>query len=458
MKNSDIRILIAEDSAIQAETLRRMLVAEGYSVVVAKDGAEALLKAKESRPELVISDIVMPGMDGYELCRRVRADEKLKDVPVILLTSLSDPKDVIKGLECGANNFIVKPYDEKYLLSRIHYLETNAELRKDAAAEMGTRVYFAGEHFFITAERLQILDLLLSTYENAYYQNSELIKARDELSALNDELENKVLERTAKLEAEIMERKRAEEEVREISRQLWQATKLATVGELAASIAHELNNPLATVSLRIEVLVSQVPPDDPKYHALEIIEQEIERMGNLVSNMLQFSRRSAPQISTIDVREELDKTLELIYYHLRKQNIAVVREFASDTPNVYADRQQLRQLFLNLFTNAGDAMPRGGTLTIRVAGAEEHIDIAISDTGTGIEPENLSKVMEPFFTTKPEGKGTGLGLPICRRIVEEHKGTFDIKSESGKGTIALITLPAKNGHNTAFLKETKGGD
>jgi signal transduction histidine kinase len=285
-----------------------------------------------------------------------------------------------------------------------------------------------------------------------------LIKARDELSALNDELENKVLERTAKLEAEIMERKRAEEEVREISRQLWQATKLATVGELAASIAHELNNPLATVSLRIEVLVSQVPPDDPKYHALEIIEQEIERMGNLVSNMLQFSRRSAPQISTIDVREELDKTLELIYYHLRKQNIAVVREFASDTPNVYADRQQLRQLFLNLFTNAGDAMPRGGTLTIRVAGAEEHIDIAISDTGTGIEPENLSKVMEPFFTTKPEGKGTGLGLPICRRIVEEHKGTFDIKSESGKGTIALITLPAKNGHNTAFLKETKGGD
>lgn len=464
-------ILVVEDSATQAEGLKYILEKNGYATRVAADGRAAIDLMRQSRPDMVISDIVMPEMDGYELCKRMRHEEGLKDVPVILLTSLSDPKDVIKGLESGANNFIMKPYDERYLLSRIQYLQSNAELRKDMTAEMGIRVYFAGEHFFINAERLQILDLLLSTYENSYNQNCELIKTRNELNALNDELENKVLERTAKLDAEIMERKRAEEEVREISQQLWQATKLATMGELAASIAHELNNPLATVSLRVETLLSQAGPEEAFKRPLEIIAQEVERMGNLVANMLQFSRRSAQHISTVDVREEIDKTLELIYYHLRKRSINVVKEFPSDAAHIHADRQQLRQLFLNLFTNAGDAMPKGGTLTIRVSSKNgtvpffddkpekiepsHFLSIEIIDTGSGISPENLQKVMTPFFTTKMEGKGTGLGLPICKRIAEEHKGTIDIRSEEGKGTAVIITLPVVNGNN---VKQLKGGD
>jgi PAS domain S-box-containing protein len=236
------------------------------------------------------------------------------------------------------------------------------------------------------------------------------------------------------------------DELRAMSQQLWQAAKLATLGELAASIAHELNNPLATVSLRIESLLAQAPEDDPRRRALTIIEQEVERMSTLVANLLQFSRRSQPQISSIDVRDELDNTLALIQSHLRNHRITVVRQFAPNVPMLYADRQQLRQVFLNLLANASDAMPQGGTLTVRVATgvlapAVPAIGIAFIDTGVGIAPEDMPKVMEPFFTTKPEGQGTGLGLPICRRIVHEHRGTLELSSTVGQGTTICLTLP-----------------
>jgi signal transduction histidine kinase len=159
----------------------------------------------------------------------------------------------------------------------------------------------------------------------------------------------------------------------------------------------------------------------------------------------------------VNVCDEIEKTLELIHYHLRKHKIAVAREFKPEGPLIHADRQQLRQLFLNLFTNASDAMPEGGTLTIRVTRRpeEKQICIEIADTGVGIPPEILPKVLEPFYTTKPEGKGTGLGLAICRRITQAHNGTINITSDgcTGNGTRVCITLPFSNGSNTASLRE-----
>jgi PAS domain S-box-containing protein len=255
----------------------------------------------------------------------------------------------------------------------------------------------------------------------------------------------------------ITARKQAEEalraknaEITAISQQLWQAAKLATMGELVASIAHELNNPLATVSLRVESLLEQAPENAPQRRALEIIEHEVDRMGRLVANLLEFSRRSQPQMSTVDVREEILNTLELIHYHLRNRRINIVQEFASNVPMVHVDRELLRQLCLNLLTNASDAMPQGGTLTVCVgAGVLESgasaVVLEFVDTGVGIAPDDLPKVMEPFFTTKPEGKGTGLGLAICRRVVQEHRGTFNIMSEVGKGTAVRIMLPVAGG-------------
>jgi PAS domain S-box-containing protein len=258
------------------------------------------------------------------------------------------------------------------------------------------------------------------------------------------------------LEKLVGELRAKDEEVRTATQQLWQAAKLASVGELAASIAHELNNPLATVSLRIESVLARTPVDDPRRRALEIIEQEAKRMGELVANLLQFSRRGAEQISRVDVRQELARAVELIHYHLRNRLITVTQEFAADTPTIYADQQKLRQVFLNLFTNASDAMPQGGTLTLRTAptalpNGMPAVLIEVADTGVGIPAENLERIREPFFTTKEEGKGTGLGLAICRRVVQEHHGTIEIAGEVGQGTTVRIVLPVKSGSNVDQL-------
>jgi len=250
-----------------------------------------------------------------------------------------------------------------------------------------------------------------------------------------------------------VERKRAaealaakNEELKAMSQQLWQAAKLATMGELAASIAHELNNPLQTVSLRVETLLAELPAEDARRRLLHIVEQELERMAALVANLLHFSRRSAQQTSTLDVRDEIEKTLELVHHQLRRNRITVARDFAPDAPLIQADRQHLRQLLLNLFTNASDAMPDGGTLTIRVSAPGRAVVVEVADTGVGISPDDLSRVEEPFFTTKPEGRGTGLGLGICRRVMQEHGGTFDIASAGlGQGTTVRATFPVGAG-------------
>ena len=259
-----------------------------------------------------------------------------------------------------------------------------------------------------------------------------------------------------RLKQALTELLRKGEELASMTQQLWQASKLATMGELAASIAHELNNPLATVALRAEFLLMQLPEGDPNRAPLEVISHEVDRMATLVKNLLQFSRRSHRQVSTVDVRDEIAKSTEFVHYHLRNRRIKVVQEFAEAVPTIQADRQQLRQLFLNLLTNASDAMPQGGTLTLRVTpkmtGTEANaVVIEFADTGEGIAPDNLKKIWEPFFTTKPEGRGTGLGLAICRRIVEGHGGSFDIESEVSKGTIARITFPATSDGATANL-------
>src|SRR6202022_4135304 len=179
-------------------------------------------------------------------------------------------------------------------------------------------------------------------------------------------------------------------------------------------------------ALRAEALMTELQPDDPKFNSVKIISQEIDRMATLVGNLLSFSRRSQPEISALDLREELVNSLEFIEHYLRSHKVDVVRDFASELPIVHADRQQLRQVFLNLITNASDAMPRGGVLTLRaffgVLGDLPAVVVEFSDTGTGVQTEDLAKLWEPFFTTKPEGKGTGLGLAICRRTVEGHHG------------------------------------
>jgi signal transduction histidine kinase len=278
----------------------------------------------------------------------------------------------------------------------------------------------------------------------------ELIEALERSEAYRQELD----ETNRGIIALTLELDKKSEEISSMSQQVWQVAKMASVGELSASVAHELNNPLTTISLRLEGLMEQFSTSDPVFRHLSIIAQEVERMARLVKNLLDFSRIHIIEFSTVDLCEEIERALELVSYLLRKKNIKIERCLATEVPPIHADRQQLRQVFLNLFANAGDAMNDSGVLTISVrkddaSGAS--ILVEISDTGCGIAPENLANVMEPFFSTKGEGKGTGLGLSICRRIVKGHRGSLNISSELNKGTTISIKLPIKSGYNHTKL-------
>jgi PAS domain S-box-containing protein len=179
------RILIVEDSPTQAAQLRHLLEENGYCVTAAATGTKALLAARREKPALILSDVVMPEMDGYAFCKAVKGDGELKDVPVILMTSLSSAGDVVKGLQCGADNFIRKPYNAIYLLARIRYALANRKLRNTESAQVGVHVLLGDRRHFITADRQQILDLLISTYEEAVHLNEDLKAKEQQLARTN---------------------------------------------------------------------------------------------------------------------------------------------------------------------------------------------------------------------------------------------------------------------------------
>lgn len=176
-----IEILVVEDSRTDAMTIQHFLESNDFHVTVTGDGKKALSYLNENHPDLIISDIVMPGMDGYELCRTVKSKQELSDIPVVLLTSLAEPEDIINGLKCGADNFVTKPFNSKLLLSQIRYIITNRALRQNPQADFGIEIYFAGQKHLINSDRIQILNLLFSTYEHSMEQMRELERVNNEL-------------------------------------------------------------------------------------------------------------------------------------------------------------------------------------------------------------------------------------------------------------------------------------
>ncbi len=211
MKNEGYEILIVEDSPTQTEQLKNTLNKHGYNVATAYNGKEALSYLSGHIPQMVISDIVMPEMNGYELCKEIKAGENTMDIPVILLTALSRPEDVLEGISCGANNFITKPYREDYLISHIEQILVNRKLVKNERVRIGVEIIFGGKRHFITAGQQQMFTLLISTYEAAVQRNNELKK-------LNEHLEELVIERTKELSAENAIRKRTEDQVKRLNR------------------------------------------------------------------------------------------------------------------------------------------------------------------------------------------------------------------------------------------------
>jgi len=261
-----------------------------------------------------------------------------------------------------------------------------------------------------------------------------------ELLALVD----KCLEKSG-LRTVIQELREAKKKLEEAQAQLVQSEKLASIGQLAAGVAHELNNPMSGIMGFTQLLLEDKTLSEQQRHDLETIYTQSQRCRTIIQNLLQFSRRHDPKKAKLDLGIVLQATIDLIKYDFSSSGIAIERSIPSDLPVILGDPQQLQQVFLNLLVNARQAMdgrPKS-QVVITVAYKAGEITVQVQDNGPGIPQEIIGKIFDPFFTTKPVGQGTGLGLSICHGIIQQHQGTIDVASDGATGTTFVVKLPVK---------------
>jgi PAS domain S-box-containing protein len=240
---------------------------------------------------------------------------------------------------------------------------------------------------------------------------------------------------------DLKETLKMERKLRETQEKLLQSEKLAAMGRLTSQIAHELNNPLYGIMNTLELLKTEISPQSKRRKVLDMALSETERLTDLLHKMLRFSKPDEEERQPTDVNAILDEILLLVRKQLQENSIRVSTSFGDDLGEVYASRNQLRQVFLNMISNARHAMPDGGTLTIKTTTRGDKTYIEVSDTGTGIKDENIDKIFDPFFTTKDGAKDVGVGLSVCQGFVEEHGGDIRVTSKWGGGTTFTVSLP-----------------
>jgi two-component system sensor histidine kinase/response regulator len=460
---SGAEILIAEDSQTQAEQLRYHLSSRGYAVTVTRNGKQALASAVQSTPAMIITDVVMPEMDGYTLCKEIKSSPTLKDVPVVLLTSLSGPQDIVRGLECGADSFLRKPYDDTYLVSRVEYILTNVELRKSERLQVGVRLQFGGQTHFITAEKQQILDLLISTYEGAVRINEELEIKQQELLEAKDTLEARVAERTTelaganeRLQTELAERKRAEDQVKELNQDLERrvAERTAQLGiankDLEAfsySVSHDLRAPLRRVNGFAHILVQnhsvELTPDAQQH--LKHIQEGTQKMGRMIEDLLNLARldRRSMAFETTPLRPLVDSVVQDLKSETAERDI---EWRIGSLSAVTCDPGLLRQVFANLLSNAVKyTRPRGrAVIEVGESRIEGQTVIFVRDNGAGFDPKYADKLFGVFqrLHTDREFEGTGIGLATVERIIRKHGGRVWAEAETNKGATFHFSLGA----------------
>ena len=243
---------------------------------------------------------------------------------------------------------------------------------------------------------------------------------------------------------DLRDRLKMERALRDTQEQLLQSEKLAAMGRLTSQIAHELNNPLYGIMNTLELLKTEIAPDNKRRKILEMALSETMRLSDLLRKMLSFSKPDQEERHPVDINSVLDEILLLHEKQLKENDINIKYRLAEGLGQVKASKNQLRQVFLNMITNARDAMPNGGTFTVTTGGAGDNIIVEIADTGMGIRKENIDKIFDSFFTTKGEVKGVGLGLSVCYGFINDHGGDIEVKSQEAVGTTFTITLPVHN--------------
>lgn len=385
-------LLVVDNNKDLANNIARCFSQE-YKIHLAYNGKQALDLIDKELPALVISDVMMPEMDGYELCQKIKGTDRTRHIPVVLLTAKAAVEDKIAGLKYGADDYLAKPFNAKELIA--------------------------------------VVDSLLSQRE-----------LQSQLNKTNQEL------------------KKALRELKETEAELVHAAKLASVGQLAAGVAHEIHNPASSVdncfqilNKRIEKIRSnkatfdEVYPDLTKFVGLG--KSSLNRIQKITDSLLGFSRKNREGLNYVDIHDGINSTLALLE-HQCKNEIQVHKEYGQ-LEEIEVDLQQINQVFMNLFTNAIQAVKAKkesgldcGHIWIKTAGNDKDIIITVKDDGLGIPDDVQDKIFDPFFTTKDIGKGTGLGLNISYKIIENHQGSINVTSKENEGTTFTLKLPKRS--------------
>ncbi|MFK0730121.1 MAG: response regulator [Gloeotrichia echinulata GP01] len=449
-------ILIVDDTPTNLEVLSEALTDSGFEVAVATSGENAIKQIEYDPPDLILLDVMMPGINGFETCRRLQANPKTRDIPVIFMTALNDTVDKIKGLSLGAVDYITKPFQQAEVLARI---QIHMKLRTMSVA-------------------LEKQNILLQK------EIAERTAAQAALHKLTEELEIRVAERTKELS-------QALHEVEQTQLKLVQGEKLATLGQLVAGVAHEINNPVNFIYANIhhasnyiqqlleliQLYQTQVLDSQPEIQEksreidLEFLREDLpkvlssmevgcERISEIVKSLRNFSRYDEAEVKFVDIHEGIDSTLMIIDHRLKKKYnyppIEIIKEYGK-LPLVECYAGKMNQVFMNILSNAIDALEEAMEASVlspailhpkiwiytEVLGSER-VAIRIADNGLGIPEEVQKRLFDPFFTTKPAGKGTGLGMSISYQIViEKHGGLLWCVSSPGKGAEFIIEIPIK---------------
>ena len=438
----EFEILIVEDSPTQAERLRRLIQSKSYNVRVAANGKLALALLREHRPQLVLSDIIMPEMNGYELCRAIKEDPALSAIPVILVTALNDVKDIIRGIECGADNFIRKPYAEDYLLSRIGHMLVNQKLRQVPDSE-GIALYLGEQKHFIHAGRQQILDLLISTYEQAVQVNSEL-----------QQRERQVIELNMRLAHHAAELETINHEIAHKNLELAEASRMKSA--FIANMSHELRTPLNAIIGFTGALLMKLPgpltPDQDKQ--LNTIRSSARHLLSLINDILDVAKIEAGKVTLaverVQCQDLVAQTADTLRPLAAQKGLAIEIDLPSEPIVVDTDKRALTQIIINLVNNAIKFTDSGSvrvSLGQSMEAGELLTNFSVADTGAGIKPEDQPKLFQAFSqldsTSTRHVEGAGLGLYLCQNLANLLGGALSFTSEFGKGSVFTLTLRQK---------------
>jgi signal transduction histidine kinase len=465
------QILVVDDNRMNRLKLSTSLQQQGHQVSLAENGRQALEMLQQSSFDLILLDILMPEMDGYEVLQNLKQSERLRDVPVIVISALDEIESVVKCVELGAEDYLSKPFDPVLLKARLR-----ASLQKKKMRDL-ERAYLQQEMMLRQSEKLATLGKLsagmahelnnpaaavLRGVDQLRETISRLTNAR--LSLAEQEFSEEQQKQIAVLETNARERARSPESIDPLQRsdreneiEDWLENSGVSEGWELASALVNMGFTATDISQKTDIFSKeQVAPvlgwicwTCTSYSLLSEIQLGAGHISEIVKALKAYSYMDQAPVQQVDVHEGLDNTL-IILRNKIKGGIEVQKEYSPDLPAIEAYGSELNQVWTNIVDNAIDAMKGEGKITIRTSRQGEEVVIEIEDNGPGIPEEIRPKLFDPFFTTKAPGEGTGLGLNISHNIiVQKHKGKITVSSQSGK-TSFQVRLPVhrtKNGRN-----------